>query len=110
MPVATAQKVEALSKDFHSQRRLAEILDVNPAQVSRWIRGQGIDPENAKKVQLLELVTARLAEVYHPAVIQDWLLGFNAHLGNRRPVDMIRMGRISEVLGAIDAAAAGSFA
>ncbi len=58
MPVTTVEKVTALSRDFGSQRRLAELLDVSPAQVTRWRRGQGIDDVNAGRVDLLELVMA----------------------------------------------------
>ena len=50
MPVSAAAKVEALSVDLGSQRRLADALGVSPAQVSRWTRGQGIDPENAERL------------------------------------------------------------
>jgi Trp operon repressor len=35
MPVSTREKVTALSRDFGSQRRLAELLGVNAAQVTR---------------------------------------------------------------------------
>ena len=64
MPVATALKVEALSEDFRSQRRLAEALGVSPAQVSRWKRGQGIDPDNAERLDLLELAMSFLLRLY----------------------------------------------
>ena len=60
MPVTTAEKVQALSRDFGSQRRLAELLGVSPAQVTRWRRGQGIDELNAERVDLLELVMSNL--------------------------------------------------
>ena len=43
MPVSTEEKVTALSHDFGSQRRLAQMLGVDPAQVTRWRRGEGID-------------------------------------------------------------------
>lgn len=36
MPVATATKISALSEDLGSQRRVAELLGVSPAQVTRW--------------------------------------------------------------------------
>ena len=83
MPVATAQKVEALSSDFRSQRKLAEALGVSPAQVGRWIRGQGIDPVNAERVDVLELVMASLLRLYAPAAAELWLFGFNP--APRRP-------------------------
>jgi transcriptional regulator with XRE-family HTH domain len=110
VPVATAAKVEALSVDFGSQRRLAEMLGVSPAQVSRWLRGQGIDPLNAEKVDLLELVMANLLRLYEPEAARAWLLGLNPHLRNRRPIDLVRKGKLEELMAAIRADRAGSYA
>jgi transcriptional regulator with XRE-family HTH domain len=110
VPVATAAKIEALKVDFGSQRRLAEMLGVSPAQVSRWLRGQGIDPLNADKIDVLELVMASLLRIYDPEVARQWLLGVNPHLGNRRPIDLVRMGRVEDLLGAIHAERAESYA
>jgi uncharacterized protein (DUF2384 family) len=110
MPVTTADKVAALSRDFHSQRRLAELLDVSPAQVTRWRRGQGIDELNAERVDLLELVMSNLLRLYPADAAEAWLHGVNPHLGDRRPLDLIRRGRAHELLDAIAAERAGSFA
>jgi len=110
MPVETAHKVEALSKDFRSQRRLAELLDVSPAQVTRWRRGQGIDEVNAQRVDLLELVMSQLLRVYSSEAAERWLVGLNPQLGDRRPIDLIRRGRSRELIDAIAAERAGSFA
>jgi transcriptional regulator with XRE-family HTH domain len=110
MPVTTAEKVQALSRDFGSQRRLAELLGVSPAQVTRWRRGQGIDELNAERVDLLELVMANLLRLYPMAAAERWLLGLNPALGDRRPLDLIRRGQARELLDAIAAERAGSFA
>jgi DNA-binding transcriptional regulator YdaS (Cro superfamily) len=110
MPVATIDKVKALTKDFGSQRKLADALDVSPAQVSRWIRGQGIDPENAERVDTLDLVMANLARVYEPDIATEWLYGMNPHLRDRQPIYFIRQGRAEEVLAAIRATRALSYA
>lgn len=110
MAVSTAQKVVALSEDFHSQRKLAELLDVSPAQVTRWRRGQGIDERNAQRVDLLELVMSSLLRLYSPDTAEAWLHGLNPHLGARRPIDLIRAGRARELLDAIAQERAGSFA
>jgi uncharacterized protein (DUF2384 family) len=110
MPVATAQKVQALTRDFRSQRRLAQALGVSPAQVGRWIRGQGIDPVNAQRVDVLELVMAGLLRLYEPAAAEQWLMGANPHLQARRPIDLVRAGRAEELLRAIEAERAGAFA
>jgi uncharacterized protein (DUF2384 family) len=110
MPIATAQKVEALSRDFRSQRRLAELLGVSPAQVTRWRQGKGIDEVNAERVDLLELVMGQLLRVYPSEAAERWLVGLNPHLGDRRPIDLIRRGRSRELIDAIAAERAGSFA
>jgi len=110
MPVTTAAKVQALSLDFGSQRRLAELLGVSPAQVTRWRRGQGIDELNAERVDLLELVMSNLLRVYPTAAAEQPALGSNPGLGARRPLDMIRRGQARELLDAIAAERAGSFA
>ena len=110
MPVSTEEKVIALSRDFGSQRRLAELLGVNAAQITRWRRGQGIDDVNAGRVDLLELVMAHLLRVYSVEAAERWLVGMNPSLGGRRPVDLIRRGQVREVLDAIANEQAGSFA
>lgn len=110
MPVTIAEKVSALSRDLGSQRRLAELLGVSPAQVTRWRRGQGIDEVNAARVDLLELVMASLLRLYPAAAAEMWLLGANPNLGGRRPLDLVRRGRAHELLDAIANERAGGFA
>jgi uncharacterized protein (DUF2384 family) len=53
---------------------------------------------------------SQLLRLYPPDIAELWLTGFNPHLRDRRPIDMIRRGRTQEVLDAISAARAGSFA
>lgn len=110
MPVSIAEKVVALSGDFRSQRRLAELLEVSPAQVTRWRQGRGIDELNARRVDLLELVMSSLLRLYSPEVAELWLVGLNPHLADRRPIDLVRAGRSRELLDALAQERAGSFA
>lgn len=109
MPVATRVKVQALRRDLGSQRRVASLLGVSPAQISRWLRRGGVDPDNAEKVDALEHVMASLLRLYDAEAAEAWLLGLNPHLG-ARPIDLIRAGRTSELLRAISAERAGSYA
>jgi hypothetical protein len=109
MPVSTAEKVVALSEDFHSQRRLAELLGVSPAQVTRWRAGRGIDEANAQRVDLLELVMSSLLRLYSPEAAELWLVAVNPNLSGR-PIDLVRAGRSRELLDAIAQERAGSFA
>lgn len=110
MPVAVGRKIEALRDDFETSARLAELLGVNRSQVTRWLRGAGIDPLNAEKVELLELVWSNLLRLYRRDAALSWLFGLNPNLGDRRPVDLIRMGRTEELMRAIRAERSDSFA
>jgi uncharacterized protein (DUF2384 family) len=110
MPVATARKVEALRVDFRSAARLAEMLGVNRSQVTRWLRGAGIDPANAEKIDLLELVWSNLLRLYERDAALAWLFGVNPTLGDRRPIDLIRAGRTEELMRAIRAERSDAFA
>ena len=110
VPVAVGEKVKALSVDFESQAALAELLGVSRSRVTRWLKGEGIDPLNAEKIDLLELVSASLRRIYEPAAVRAWLLGVNPRLGDRRPIDLVRAGRAEELMRAIRAERADSFA
>jgi len=103
MPVAVRDKVRAVSRDLGGQARLARMLGVSPSRVSRWLRTEQPDPENRRKVEGVEFVLGRLLDIYERDTAVKWLQGFNAHLGNRRPIDMLGAGRVAEVLGAIQA-------
>jgi transcriptional regulator with XRE-family HTH domain len=109
MPVATAKKVEALRVDFRSAARVADLLGVSRSQVTRWLRGAGIDPLNAEKVDLLELVWSSLLRLYERDAALAWLFGVNP-LRDRRPIDLIRTGRAEELMRAIRAERSDTFA
>ena len=110
MPVATALKVQALRTDFESGSALADLLGVSRSRITRWLKGAGIDPVNAEKVDLLELVWSNLLRVYEPEAARAWLWGVNPLLGDRRPIDLVRAGKTEELMRAIRAERADSFA
>lgn len=109
MPIGIAQKVEALRVDFRSAAKLADMLGVSRSQVTRWLRGAGIDPLNAEKVDLLELVWSNLLRIYEREAALAWLFGVNPLLGDRRPIDLIRLGRAEELMKAIRAERSDTF-
>ncbi len=110
MAVATAAKIRALKRDFRSGAAIADLLGVNRSQITRWLRGAGVDPLNAERIDLLELVWSNLLRLYEPEAARAWLFGLNPQLGDRRPIDMIRMGRVEELVRAIRAERADAFA
>jgi len=110
MPVGSAKKIEALKADFRSAAQLADLLGVSRSQITRWLRGAGMDPLNAEKVDLLELVWSNLLRLYEREAALAWIFGLNPLLGNRRPIDLIRLGRTEELMRAIRAERADTFA
>jgi hypothetical protein len=110
MAVATAVKLRALAEDLRTQSAVADLLGVSRSQVTRWLQGSGIDPLNAERVDLLELVLASLLRLYEPEAARAWLFGLNPRLGDRRPIDLVRMGRTEELLAAIRDERAEAFA
>src|SRR5688500_20400434 len=103
MPVATARKVDALRHDFRSAAQLADMLGVSRSQVTRWLRGAGIDPLNAEKVDLLELVWSSVLRLYDREAARSWLFGINPRLGDPRPIDRVRARRAHALQQAVGA-------
>ena len=71
----------------------------------RW-RGS----DHADRVDLLELVWSNLLRIYERDAALEWLFGVNPLLGDRRPIDLIRMGRTEELMRAIRAERSDTFA
>jgi transcriptional regulator with XRE-family HTH domain len=110
MPVATRDRLEALTEDLGSQARVARLLGVSRSRVSRWLRDAEPDAENRRKLEGAEFVVAQLLEIFDRDTALKWLEGMNAHLGDRRPVDLLADGRGAEVLAAIEATETGAYA
>lgn len=110
VPVAVRDKVRAVSQDLGGQARLARILGVSPSRVSRWIQSEDPDPSNRRKVEDVEFVLSRLLQFLDKETAIKWLQGMNAHLGDRRPIDLLANGRVAEVLEAIEAEETGAYA
>lgn len=110
MPVATRDKLQAVTRDLGSQARVARLLGVSPSRVSRWLRAEEPDPANRRKLEGVEFVLGRLLALYSRDTALKWLQGFNAHLGDRRPIDLLAGGRILEVLSALEADETDSYA
>lgn len=52
----------------------------------------------------------RLLNMYNPETVVNWLHGHNAFIGDQRPIDLLRQGKLDEVLNAIQQEEAGSYA
>lgn len=110
MPVAARDKLRALTVDLGSQAEVARVLGVSRSSITRWLQGEEPDPANRHKLAGLEFVVGRLLDVFPPGTAAKWLTGLNAHLGDRRPIDMVTDGRLSEVMAALEAEHTGGYA
>jgi DNA-binding transcriptional regulator YdaS (Cro superfamily) len=102
LPAAGPVKVRQLTKVLGGQSQVASALRVDRAQVTRWLRGARPAPANEAQIDALEFVLARLGQRLAPDTAVKWLTGINAHLGNRRPLDLLADDRVAEVVAAIE--------
>ena len=110
MPLSVAQKAEVLARDLGGQASLARLLGVERSTVSRWLKGGAADPSLAALVDALDFVLAEAHRVFGATGAEKWLLGMDPRLGNRRPADLLRAGRVAEVVRALSEHKAGSYA
>lgn len=106
-----AAELQFLTDRFGNRARVAEALDVDKSCITRWLQGED-EPgaESEERIAALRYLAFRLSRIFRPEVAIDWLQGVNAFLGNQRPIDFVRHGRMSEVMAAIEQTDAGSYA
>ena len=110
MPLSAELKTEALARDFGGQAKLAAVLGVERSTVSRWVHGGTPDPVHAARVDALEFVLAEAQRIFGKTGARKWLHGLDPHLGERRPVDLLRSGQFHEIVRALSEHRAGSYA
>ena len=103
-------RLRSALRAFGSDAELAAALGVDRAQPGRWRAGQSPDPENYDRIVGLDVVVDLLGTYLSRSSIPKWLNGVNAHLGDRRPVAVLRHGNLSEVIAAIEAEKSGAYA
>jgi hypothetical protein len=106
----TQAKLRHLVAALGGQSEVARWLRVDRSRVSRWLGGEEPDPRNRAALDALEFVLARLRQRFLEPTARKWLLGVNAHLGHRRPLDLLARNRVAEVIAAIEQADLDAFA
>ena len=86
---------------------VANMLGTTPETVSRWNQGHAYPRPNKENLLVnLEYIVERLAEFYtDPNTARAWLYSRHIYFNGLRPADLIREGRIEEVLEAIQSMA-----
>src|SRR5262245_12350852 len=95
-------KLEQLIEDWGGQSAVADVIGIHRSRITRWQRGEDPGAEQQARLDGLEFVMARLRQTFALPTARKWLTGLNAHLGNRRPIDLIASNRIAEVIAAIE--------
>jgi hypothetical protein len=95
---------------FASDAEMAEALGADRSRAARWKTGEPMDDARWRQLEAIDITVALLRGWLEPTTIPKWLHGTNAHLGHRRPIDVLRDGRLSEVIAAIEAEQSGAFA
>jgi len=107
-----AIRTQLVTEAAGGTRRAADLLEVAASQPSRWAKGESVPgPAQARMLVDIDHVLAHALLVWADAgVARDWLTTANAHLGGVRPIEWIRLHGTAEVVEALRAEAAGSYA
>jgi hypothetical protein len=96
-------------RGFASDAALATAIGVHRSQVTRWAQGRSAHAGNAWLLRDLAATVSRLADFYQTGTINRWLFGANPDLGGEQPMELLRQGRLPEVLMAVQAQTSGAF-
>lgn len=95
---------------FPSDSAIADFAGIDRSRVTRFKQGKNLEPDTAALLDAVGVTVTQLRGFLDDEVIPEWLRGANAHLGHRTPLDVLRTGRLSEVIAAIEAEKSGAFA
>jgi hypothetical protein len=107
-PIIRGATYFLLRSAFPSDAAIAEFAGVDRSRVTRFKQGKNLEPDTSALLDAVGTVVTQLRGFLDDAVIPDWLRG--ANLGHRVPLDVLRTGRLSEVIAAIEAEKSGAFA
>lgn len=104
-------KVAVVTEALGSKARAAEYLDVARSQPGKWLAGEERpNPRARRLIQDFDYVWGRLTDERSPDVAELWLSSPNAFLNGATPIGWMKTRGAEDVVGAIDAEEAGSFA
>jgi Protein of unknown function (DUF2384) len=100
MTSAVARKLESLrAKGAMKNIEVANLLGTRPETVSRWNQGRAYPHANTEKTLLeLEYIVDQLADFYEPNEARQWIFAPQKLLVGESPAELIRDGRIDEVM------------
>jgi hypothetical protein len=103
-----AADLAVLRAAFGKDNRIAHLIGVDPAQISRWGRGQSPSPEKRILLRVFADTVRTLSETFEPSVISGWFAAPRAG-ESLSPAEMLRAGRYDELRETVEASAQGAF-
>ncbi|HME20509.1 MAG TPA: hypothetical protein VKI44_03970 [Acetobacteraceae bacterium] len=100
MTSAVARRLDSLrTKGAMKNIEVANLLGTRPETVSRWNQGRAY-PHAATEKTLLELeyIVDELSDFYQPNEARQWIFAPQKLLAGASPAELIRAGRIDEVM------------
>jgi hypothetical protein len=93
---------------FRKNNRIARLIGVDPAQLSRWGHGQSPSPETRLLLRVFADTVRTLSETFEPSVIPGW---FEAPRAGETlsPAEMLREGRYDALREAVEASTQGAY-
>jgi hypothetical protein len=100
MSSALARKLESLRvKGAMRDAEVANLLRTGPETVSRWDEGRAYPEANTKETLVeVEYIVDLLADLYQPDEAREWIFSAQKLLSGASPAELIREGRVDEVL------------
>jgi transcriptional regulator with XRE-family HTH domain len=100
MTSAVGRRLDSLRRrGAMKNTEVANLLGTRPETVSRWNQGRAYPHANTEKTLLeLEYIVDQLADFYEPNEARQWIFAPQKLLGGVSPAELIRTGRIDEVL------------
>ena len=97
---AVARKLDSLrTKGSMKNIEVANLLGTRPETVSRWNQGRAYPHAGTEKTLLeLEYIVDQLADFYEPNEARQWIFAPQKLLAGVSPAELIRTGRIDEVM------------
>ena len=100
MTGAVARKLDSLrTKGAMKNIEVANLLGTRPETVSRWNQGRAYPHASTERTLLeLEYIVDQLADFHEPNEARQWIFAPQKLLAGESPAELIRGGRIDEVM------------
>ncbi len=104
-------KIAVVADALGSNAKTAEFLGVARSQPGKWLAGhERPNPRARRLIRDLEYVWDRMTDDRSPEAAHIWLRSANAFLGGATPLTWLKSRGPDDVIAAIDAEEAGSYA